>query len=223
MLRGHNKAVRRALEEHGGREVKYTVDGIMASFPSVVAARQAALVLQRELASGEVRVRVGLNAGGPIAEDTTCSAPRCSWSLASSTTQSLVRCWSRAWSRTCARQGLHAPVEEATLKGFDEPVALFEVRLGQRNARWWVPAAMKLQHATAFAGDPPALKPDAYPRPHAFQLRAHGAATGFRIGDIRGPHSLDRYRGAVAFIRRRVTQARRVTVRSIARLPRPSS
>ena len=69
ILRGHNTTVRGALDEHGGREVKHTGDGIMASFPSAVAAVTAALQIQRELAGGEVRVRVGLNAGEPIAED----------------------------------------------------------------------------------------------------------------------------------------------------------
>ncbi len=69
ILRGHNATVRGALDEHGGREVKHTGDGIMASFPSAVAAVTAALQIQQGLAGGEVRVRVGLKAGEPIAED----------------------------------------------------------------------------------------------------------------------------------------------------------
>ena len=43
ILRSHNATVRGALDEHGGREVKHTGDGIMASFPSAVAAVTAAL------------------------------------------------------------------------------------------------------------------------------------------------------------------------------------
>ena len=69
VLRGHNTTVRKALEAHGGREVKHTGDGIMAAFPSAVRAVEAALQVQRDLAGGEVRVRIGLNAGEPIAED----------------------------------------------------------------------------------------------------------------------------------------------------------
>ena len=69
LLRGHNDAVRSALEANGGREVKHTGDGIMASFPSAVSAVEASLAIQREMAGGEVRVRIGLNAGEPIAED----------------------------------------------------------------------------------------------------------------------------------------------------------
>ena len=61
--------MRSALEANGGREVKHTGDGIMASFPSAVSAVEASLAIQREMAGGEVRVRIGLNAGEPIAED----------------------------------------------------------------------------------------------------------------------------------------------------------
>ena len=69
VLHGHNDAVRAALEAHGGEEVKHTGDGIMAAFGSAVAAVEAALQIQRELAGAEVRVRIGPNAGEPIAED----------------------------------------------------------------------------------------------------------------------------------------------------------
>ncbi len=49
--------------------MKHTGDGIMASFPSAVSAVEASLAIQRELEGGEVRVRIGINAGEPIAED----------------------------------------------------------------------------------------------------------------------------------------------------------
>ena len=69
VLHGHNDAVRKSLEDNGGRAVKHTGDGIMAAFPSAVRAVEAALQIERDLAGGEVRVRIGLNAGEPIAED----------------------------------------------------------------------------------------------------------------------------------------------------------
>ncbi len=69
LLRGHNTTVRGALDANGGREVKHTGDGIMASFPSAVGAVTAALAIQHDLAGGEVRVRIGVNAGEPIVED----------------------------------------------------------------------------------------------------------------------------------------------------------
>ena len=128
VLHGHNDAVRRSLEDNGGREVKHTGDGIMAAFPSAVRAVEAALQIQRDLAGGEVRVRIGLNAGEPIAEDDdffgtavqlaarVCDRAEPGQVLVSNVVREL-----------CAGKKLtfthHA---DATLKGFDEPVALFE-------------------------------------------------------------------------------------------------
>ncbi len=130
LLRGHNDAVRAALEAHDGREVKHTGDGIMASFPSAVSAVQAALAMQRDLAGGEVRVRIGLNAGEPIAEDDDFFGTAVQ--LAARITdraepgQVLV---SNVVRELCAGKGFEfTSVGDATLKGFDEPVALFEVR-----------------------------------------------------------------------------------------------
>ena len=41
----------------------------MASFDSAVRAVEASLAIQRQLADTELRVRIGINAGEPIAED----------------------------------------------------------------------------------------------------------------------------------------------------------
>ena len=62
--------------DHGGCEVKHTGDGIMASVPSAVAAVTAALQIQRELAGGEVRVRVGSTPVNRSPRTMTCSASR---------------------------------------------------------------------------------------------------------------------------------------------------
>ncbi len=130
LLRGHNAAVRAALDEHGGHEVKHTGDGIMASFPSAVSAVTAALRMQRDLAGGEVRVRIGLNAGEPIAEDddlfglAVIKAARIGdraepgQVLVSNVVREL--CEGKTFTFTS--------IGEVTLKGFEEPVALYEVR-----------------------------------------------------------------------------------------------
>jgi class 3 adenylate cyclase len=47
IVREHDRLVRRALAEHGGREVKHTGDGIMASFDDVPAAAAAACAIQK--------------------------------------------------------------------------------------------------------------------------------------------------------------------------------
>ena len=102
VLHGHNDAVRKSLEDHGGREVKHTGDGIMAAFPSAVRAVEAALQIQRDLAGGEVRVRIGLNAGEPIAEDDDFFGTAVQLAAASATAPSPARCWSAALSQTSA-------------------------------------------------------------------------------------------------------------------------
>ncbi len=129
IVRGHNTTVRQALNDHGGDEVKHTGDGIMASFPSAVSAVQAALAMQRDLAGAEVRVRIGLNAGEPIAEDDDLFGTAVQ--LAARITdraepgQVLV---SRVVADLCAgKTFVFTSVGEATLKGFDETVALYEV------------------------------------------------------------------------------------------------
>src|SRR5690606_10275776 len=56
LLRTHNRTVREALQQHGGREVKHTGDGITARFASAVAAVRAALQIQGQLAGLDVRI-----------------------------------------------------------------------------------------------------------------------------------------------------------------------
>ena len=69
LVRQHNTAVRDALTAHAGKEIKHTGDGIMASFPSARGAVDCAIAIQRALADEAVRVRIGLNAGEPVAEE----------------------------------------------------------------------------------------------------------------------------------------------------------
>ena len=92
----------------------------------------AALQIQRDLTGVEVRVRIGLNAGEPIAEDDDCfgaavqlAARVCDRAepgqvLVSNVVREL--CDGKTFAFT--DQG------EATLKGFPEPVHLFAVEDG---------------------------------------------------------------------------------------------
>jgi len=75
VLHTHNRIVREALAAHGGREVKHTGDGLMTSFPSASRALECAVMIQQRIAAYveehpdvELAVRVGLNAGEPVAE-----------------------------------------------------------------------------------------------------------------------------------------------------------
>jgi class 3 adenylate cyclase len=129
ILHGHNDAVRAALSAHDGEEVKHTGDGIMASFGSAVSAVQAAQQIQHDLAGDAIRVRIGLNAGEPIAEDhdyfgtavqlaaRICDRAEPGQVLVANVVREL--CAGKALTFT--DQG------EATLKGFPESVRLYAV------------------------------------------------------------------------------------------------
>ena len=69
VLREHERITRESLKTHGGSEVKTMGDGFMASFGSATRALECAVAVQRAFADGDIRVRIGLNAGEPIAED----------------------------------------------------------------------------------------------------------------------------------------------------------
>jgi class 3 adenylate cyclase len=85
LLREHEGIVREALKAHGGSEVKTMGDGFMTSFSSATKALECAIAIQKafdernrslpshpEALEGQaepIKVRIGLNAGEPIAED----------------------------------------------------------------------------------------------------------------------------------------------------------
>jgi len=66
--REHFDLLRRALAEHGGREVRSTGDGLMVAFPSAVSAVRCAVDMQRAAAEAGHELRVGLDAGEPLPE-----------------------------------------------------------------------------------------------------------------------------------------------------------
>jgi DNA-binding NarL/FixJ family response regulator len=67
--REHFDALRQAVAEHGGREVKSTGDGLMVAFSSAVAAVRCAVDMQRTTAAmGQLELSVGLDAGEPLPE-----------------------------------------------------------------------------------------------------------------------------------------------------------
>jgi class 3 adenylate cyclase len=75
MVRAHDALVRRGLDAHGGREVKHTGDGIMASFDQAANAVLAAADIQRRFAaynveaSESLNVRIGIHAGEPVEDN----------------------------------------------------------------------------------------------------------------------------------------------------------
>jgi class 3 adenylate cyclase len=133
----HNTVVRNALADLGGREIKHTGDGIMASFVSAAAAVKCAAQIQRELAQHAdnqrdrpVRVRIGAAAGEPVEQHRDLFG--CTVQLAArlcshaSPEQILV---SNAIAELCMGKGFSfEDVGEITLKGFDRPVRAHAVQ-----------------------------------------------------------------------------------------------
>ena len=135
LLREHEEIVRQELKEFGGVEIKTLGDGFMASFGSAIAAVNCAIALQRrfaehnESAEQPIRIRAGMSAGEPIAEDddlygtAVIAASRIGAQAGGGEIQvaDVVR-------QLVAGKGFQftdrGPV---VLRGFDEPVRLYQV------------------------------------------------------------------------------------------------
>jgi class 3 adenylate cyclase len=131
LLSVHDTVVRDALSASGGREVKHTGDGIMASFVSAAGAVRCAIQIQRELEKHAkvnperlLKVRVGAAAGEPVEQHSD---------LFGSTVQLAARLCahaqpeqilvSNAIAELCLGKGLlFEDLGEVTLKGFGSPV-----------------------------------------------------------------------------------------------------
>ena len=136
VLARHDRIVREALASHGGREVKHTGDGIFASFTYVSRAVDCSVAIQREFgepagSSDDGRVRIGISAGEPVSQH-----------------EDLFGAAVNLASRICGHAGpgqifVSGAVRELSvgkpltfvdrgpiaLKGFDDPVRVFEVPL----------------------------------------------------------------------------------------------
>lgn len=133
VLREHERITREVLRQHGGAEVKTMGDGFMASFPSITRAVESAIALQRAFeakADGEpLRIRIGLGAGEPIEEagDLFGSSVILAARMAASAGPGQILT-SAAVRELCAGKGFaFADRHETSLKGFEEPVRLYEV------------------------------------------------------------------------------------------------
>lgn len=133
VLRMHERITRQVLMEHGGTEVKTMGDGFMASFASVTKAMDCAIALQRALANhdGEpLQVRIGLNAGEPIEEDgdlfgsTVILASR----IAAKASAGEILIPEPLRHLLTGKGYAYDDRGETMLKGFEDPVRLYEVR-----------------------------------------------------------------------------------------------
>ena len=136
LLREHERMVREALKSHGGSEVKTMGDGFMASFSSATKALECAIAMQRafaqhnESAPEPINVRVGLNAGEPIAEDDDLfgTAVNLAARIAAEAEAGTILASDVVRQLVAGKDILFADRGEASLKGFDESVRLYELR-----------------------------------------------------------------------------------------------
>ena len=136
LLREHERIVREALKAHGGSEVKALGDGFMASFGSATRALECGIAMQRafaehnESAEEPIRVRIGLNAGEPIAEaaDLFGTAVNLAARIAARAEGGEILASDVVRQLVAGKGFLFSDRGDVDLRGFEDPVRLFEVR-----------------------------------------------------------------------------------------------
>ena len=121
-----------AMHSRFGSETKHTGDGIMASFPSASRAIECAVAVQRaiaEHANTQLRVRIGLNAGEPVAEDADLfgTAVNLAKRICDQAEPGQILVADVVQQLAAGKGFTFADKGEATLKGFEKPVRLHEV------------------------------------------------------------------------------------------------
>jgi class 3 adenylate cyclase len=151
VLREHERIVREALKSHGGAEVKTMGDGFMASFGSATKALECAIAVQQAFegwnagvgrspstGSGrtdQIRVRIGLNAGEPIAEedpdgrgDLFGTAVIAAARIAAQANGGEILVSDVVRQLVAGKGFLFSGRGKTVLRGFDDPVEVYEVR-----------------------------------------------------------------------------------------------
>jgi class 3 adenylate cyclase len=139
VLREHEAITRDALAAYGGSEVKTMGDSFMASFGSASRALECAISLQRaflarnETADEPLQVRVGLSAGEPIAEDDDLfgSSVILAARIADQARGGEIVLANVVRELASGKGFMFSDRGEIALRGFDDPVRLFELRWEQ--------------------------------------------------------------------------------------------
>jgi class 3 adenylate cyclase len=135
ILRTHDAIIRSALNAAGGREVKHTGDGLMASFLSASAGIECAIAIQKALAAYNdgaaevIRVRVGLSAGEPVVENHELfgAAVQLARRVCDVTEPGRIYVANVVRELCIGKRIDFEDRGEQSLKGFDQPVRLHEV------------------------------------------------------------------------------------------------
>jgi class 3 adenylate cyclase len=142
VLRVHERIVREALRAHGGAEVKAMGDGFMASFSSATRALECAIAMQRAFAEHNAQVgaqsaagrtplhvRIGLNAGEPVAEeeDLFGTAVIVAARVAAHAEGGEILASDVVRQLVAGKGFLFSDRGDVALRGFEDPVRLYEV------------------------------------------------------------------------------------------------
>ena len=141
LVKRHDRVVRTALEKCGGRIIKHTGDGMFVSFTSVLRAVDASVSIQRGTFQEEsdgpaLAVKIGLTVGEPVEDSddlfgasVNLAARICAHAAGGQTlVSSTVRDLAIGKGINFLGRG------EIGLKGFPDPVALYEVAWAESDS-----------------------------------------------------------------------------------------
>jgi class 3 adenylate cyclase len=137
VLREHERITRETLAAYGGAEVKALGDGFLASFGSAQKALECAVALLKRFAAAgplagieAVTLHAGVNAGEPIAEDDDLfgSSVILAARAAAKATAGQILVTNVVRELVAGKGFAFSEAGEFELKGFDEPVRLYELR-----------------------------------------------------------------------------------------------
>jgi len=137
LVRLHDSIVSKALASFGGQQVKHTGDGIMASFPTASSAVECAIAIQQAFAEHNdaapaepFSVRIGINAGEPVEEgdDLFGTAVQLAKRVCESAGPGEILTSDVVRQLVAGKGFLFAERGEAAMRGFEEPVRIYEVR-----------------------------------------------------------------------------------------------
>jgi len=139
LLERHDLIVREALSSHAGREVKHTGDGIFASFSHVSAAIKCALEIQHGFGEpkntdiDEGRLRIGISAGEPVSqhEDLFGAVVNLASRICGHASAGQILVSSAVRELSVGKPVSFVDRGPMALRGFDDPVRLFELPLNQ--------------------------------------------------------------------------------------------
>lgn len=135
-VRAHNDAVRGAIQQFNGREVKHTGDGIMATFPDGPSAVAASVqMLQGVVAHNQatpdtpVEIRVGVNTGEAVEEENDFFGQAVQMTARICDKAADGHAWvSEIVVQACQGQKFKfIPRGEFEMKGIEKPKPLFEI------------------------------------------------------------------------------------------------